>query len=428
MIQPLYSAINLTDIRSQLIEEFDGNLNIPIPETFYIVPNLLDDFNNRNFTPENINSILSLCDYLMIYDTIDFVRFNMEVSNNEYILSEYHMTHYNIPRKTRKTMTNSNIAKYGLMKYIRIHPDDYMDNYLNAIPNEFGFVVSSCPIDGFVSKFFPLLSKYGQLKCLKYLWEHCDEIDIQYTWNEKTCISAAKNGHLDCLIYVHENGCPWSKDTCAAASSNGHLDCLKYARNNGCSWDTQTCIEAAKYGHLNILTYAKVNGCHWNMKDISEMVCDNGHLDCLKYLHSIGLEIEKCSVDTICKNGHLYIIKYLWENGNDYFDHNSLMDVISGNHLDCLKYLHFAGLTGDNDLCHEACASNTFECFKFLHSVGYLWNHKECDEAAKNGYLNCLIYAHENGCQWSKETCILAMDNKQLICLKYLIENGCPIE
>ena len=46
-----------------------------------------------------------------------------------------------------------------------------------------------------------------------------------------------ENGHLNCLIYAHENECPWEEETCTSASENGHLECLKYAHENGCPWD-----------------------------------------------------------------------------------------------------------------------------------------------------------------------------------------------
>ena len=29
--------------------------------------------------------------------------------------------------------------------------------------------------------------------------------------DENTCSYAAENGHLDCLVFAHENGCPWNK-------------------------------------------------------------------------------------------------------------------------------------------------------------------------------------------------------------------------
>ena len=53
--------------------------------------------------------------------------------------------------------------------------------------------------------------------------------------NECKCPNdAAKNGHLECLKYLHENGCPWDKWSCEFASKNGHLEILKYLHENGC--------------------------------------------------------------------------------------------------------------------------------------------------------------------------------------------------
>ena len=52
-----------------------------------------------------------------------------------------------------------------------------------------------------------------------------------------------KNGHLECLKYAHENGCPWDEYTCTAAADYGHLEILQYAHDNGCAG-------SAKYAHL----------------------------------------------------------------------------------------------------------------------------------------------------------------------------------
>ena len=48
------------------------------------------------------------------------------------------------------------------------------------------------------------------------------------------CEEAASNGHLECLKYAHEHGCPWDENTCYNAAKNGHLECLKYACAHGC--------------------------------------------------------------------------------------------------------------------------------------------------------------------------------------------------
>ena len=43
-----------------------------------------------------------------------------------------------------------------------------------------------------------------------------------------------ENGHLECLKYAHENGCPWDWIDLFYAAQSGHLECLKYAHENGC--------------------------------------------------------------------------------------------------------------------------------------------------------------------------------------------------
>ena len=48
---------------------------------------------------------------------------------------------------------------------------------------------------------------------------------------------AASGGHLECLKYAHENGCPWDEETCSEAAYGGHLECLKYAHEKGCPWE-----------------------------------------------------------------------------------------------------------------------------------------------------------------------------------------------
>ena len=75
-----------------------------------------------------------------------------------------------------------------------------------------------------------------------------------------TCFYAASNGHLECLKYAHEHGCPWDEYTCSFAAGYGHLECLKYAHEHGCPWDYWTCDKAAEKGHLECLKYACAHG------------------------------------------------------------------------------------------------------------------------------------------------------------------------
>ncbi len=103
---------------------------------------------------------------------------------------------------------------------------------------------------------------------------------IQEIWDSNTCVIAARNGKLECLKYVHENGCSWNKDTCTIAAEAGNLECLKYAHENGCPWDKYTCKHAARYNNLECLKYAHENGCDWNVYTCA-CAAKNGNLEVL---------------------------------------------------------------------------------------------------------------------------------------------------
>jgi hypothetical protein len=114
---------------------------------------------------------------------------------------------------------------------------------------------------------------------------------------------AARTGHLECLKYAHQNGCPLSKFLCYDAARNGHLDCLKYAHENGCPWDEDLCSDTAENNHLECLKYAHENGCPWNAD-----TCYNAALfrhldfDCLKYAYENGCPYPEKLLSTIVKN------------------------------------------------------------------------------------------------------------------------------
>ena len=52
------------------------------------------------------------------------------------------------------------------------------------------------------------------------------------------------------LQWARANGCPWDEDTCASAAKRGHLEVLKWARENGCPWDENTRRLAAEKGYV----------------------------------------------------------------------------------------------------------------------------------------------------------------------------------
>ena len=104
-------------------------------------------------------------------------------------------------------------------------------------------------------------------------------LDVKSIW---TCANAAKNGHLEVLKWLRENGCPWDDWTCLYAAEYGHLEVLKWVRENGCPWDEDTCALAAWNGHLEVLKWARENGCPWNWLTCAS-AAQNDHLEVLKW-------------------------------------------------------------------------------------------------------------------------------------------------
>ena len=84
--------------------------------------------------------------------------------------------------------------------------------------------------------------------------------------------------------YCVANECPIDELACANAAENGHLECLKYLREEAkAPWDSN-CHLAAK---MVISTYSNIllSVSLINMTKCVSYAAENGHLDCLKYLH-----------------------------------------------------------------------------------------------------------------------------------------------
>jgi len=62
---------------------------------------------------------------------------------------------------------------------------------------------------------------------------------------------------------------------------------LQWARQNGCPWDERTCLAAAKGGHLETLKWARENGCPWNIEAVRANATNGSHLEMLEWLRSM---------------------------------------------------------------------------------------------------------------------------------------------
>ena len=80
-------------------------------------------------------------------------------------------------------------------------------------------------------------------------------------------------------------------ETTIDAAENGHLNCLDYLHKIGLDWDEFTCAWAALGGHLDCLMYAREKGCPWDKRTCA-WAAEYGQLECVRYAHENNCPCE----------------------------------------------------------------------------------------------------------------------------------------
>ena len=292
-------------------------------------------------------------------------------------------------------------------------------------------------------------------------------------WSTEVCRVAAAAGHIVCLRFLHEHGCPWDQETLASAVRGGHDECLEYAlredcplpncatarimysssrltlcelfctamvdgghkmarllplaRSRGFGWDSATAVAAARTGNLESLQYlhAHLSPARTWKANTCEMAARFGHLECLRYLHEHGCPWNACTSCAASAGGHLDCLQYTIENNCPTTIDTCKMAAFSGQ-LACLMLARENGCPWDKSVCTAAAQHGHLDCLEYAHTRGCPWDQRTCSWAAAKGHLECLGYAHENGCPWDRVTVLHATKNGHIDCVRYAHEHGCP--
>ena len=217
----------------------------------------------------------------------------------------------------------------------------------------------------------------------------------------KNANKAARTGHLSCLQAIcSKRGFTWNskhaKEACLIASRHGHLDCLKYAHQRGCPIDDFFEMEIEGYiieknvvntaiigGHLDCLKYAhKEAGIELIDDDAYIAASARGRLNCLEYLRNEGFEWYPDTIAICARYGHFDCLRYAFENGAPYC--NAVFDVLEDigefgpdtlaaayGHLECLKYFCEKEVPQSLEAIYYAMRFNQLDCAKYLIAQGY---------------------------------------------------------
>lgn len=266
------------------------------------------------------------------------------------------------------------------------------------------------------------LIKYAPVRTSAATAAEYDQLILEYL-GEYNVNSVAAVGDLELLKCFYEHSVASDLLTYPCAQ-HGHVDCLKYLVSVGCEIEDGSAAAAAANGHVEVLKYLQ------SIRAIVDEEClnwavENGHLECAKFLHSTGQQLTVSNACSAAWGGNLSCLMYLLENECPV-DTTVTATAAEGGHLVCLQYLREQGCPWEETCCFYAAENGHLACLMYAHDNGCPWGVRTCKAAASGGHLDCLQYAHTNDCWWSVFTCSAAAKGGHLNCLQYAFDNGCP--
>jgi hypothetical protein len=189
---------------------------------------------------------------------------------------------------------------------------------------------------------------------------------------------------------------------------------------------------AARNGNLNVIKFLLNDGCLWDWFVYYE-ACQNGYFDIIKWCHKKRLPHydNEMIFSAAAEFGDLKIIKWLYKN-NFQYDENICHNAAIFNHLHVLKYFIKKGISFNAVTYNYAAENGNIKILKYLNHLSThdlsldWWDVKTCAASAEYGQLNTLKFLRKNNCPWDLHTTYNAASRNHVETLKWAIENGCP--
>lgn len=171
--------------------------------------------------------------------------------------------------------------------------------------------------------------KYGHLEVAKYF--HRLGYDIKQSYDNLLHLSIRK-GHFEIANYLVENGAPVDEAFLEGASCS--LEFMKYLMEKGFEPNEDDIVKAMRHAAycgpletVEFLVKISENLSEVLLKTGFDSAVQGGHLDIVKYLHSLGAKISFVTAvgkDECSLMGYYEVLKYLIDNGltidNDIID------------------------------------------------------------------------------------------------------------
>jgi uncharacterized protein YciI len=345
------------------------------------------------------------------------------------------------PFRRWSTVTSQNAARFGhlkLLKWLREQgcPWDH-ETFVSAV--RFGNIEildwlyqKKCPWSRVASK---SALESGNWDVLRWLCQR------KCPWDARSfsaAVSAAVGtGNVDMAQLLHEQERPAATDTVLdVAVGAGNLTMVKLLVDRGCRMSKYTCAVAARNGHLEILTWLHEQGCPWDSDTFVSAVhfgTKSGNWDVLKWLCQRKCPVDvydyrsfSAAISAAVGTGNLDMAQFLHEQERPAGTDTVLDVAVGAGNLTMVKLLVDRGCRMSKYTCAVAARTGHLEILTWLHEQGCPWNEDACTEAAREGHLDALIWLREHGCPWNEDTLYCAEESGMHDVFEWAKSNGCP--
>ena len=206
-----------------------------------------------------------------------------------------------------------------------------------------------------------------------------------YPWDALTCYNAAENGHLDCLEWLIEQGCPHDFYFCFfEAAINGHADVLRWVASEWTPdhdyFHPELLEEVAGNGPktIPVLELAKEWDSNFNNAALITCAAHGGHLDNIKWLVEHGAPLEHDAIPQVAATeGNLDVLNWVAEQPDMHWDDATYDGAIQSHHVHVLEWARNTkkvhGPWAKDDLSRKVALWGNMEMAKWVVDNGFEW-------------------------------------------------------
>jgi hypothetical protein len=220
--------------------------------------------------------------------------------------------------------------------------------------------------------------------------------DIDYIFTSKNLFEWAINHP-----YFYENKLP------LVLTKNGKLEYLQYVLNNGYKYDPEIYYEAAKNSFDN--------------------------MDIIKWCYKKNFKPNERAIQGACEVGNIELIKWM-DRRNFPFNVNACHMAAYYNHIDVLKFLIRKGYPWDKRIYNYAAEKGNIRILLFIMNIAGRdlsmpwWDIKTSIIAAKNNQFNTLKWLRNKRCPWNVDVIYGALECGNIEMVNWCVENGCETD